>query len=234
MIRSTPSAQGTRTATPSACSPKNRPMQRLRPPAPLPVVSATSVRRSSRCPLRCQIEVSGYYPLAGRQRRLPPALLDRDIGAAGRRRHAGRRPAHRHARRHRAAQPSEGEASAATASATPEIKPIHGSNRRWPVLGGLIHEYETAAQNRRPQARPDSGTQVGERGSSSRAIRADLRKGPIKATIPEPSDQQQNGCGRGRRDGRPPVFDPDIYHQRNVVERAINSRRRTPRCGHSL
>ena len=63
---------------------------------------------------------------------------------------------------------------------------------------------------------------LGDKAYSSRAIRVYLRERRIKATIPEPVDQQQNRLRRGRKGGRPPVFDPEIYKQRNVVERAIN------------
>jgi transposase len=72
----------------------------------------------------------------------------------------------------------------------------------------------------RPRTRP--GRVLGDKAYSSRAIRVYLRERRIKATIPEPVDQQQNRLRRGRKGGRPPAFDPQTYKQRNVVERAIN------------
>jgi transposase len=57
---------------------------------------------------------------------------------------------------------------------------------------------------------------------SSRAIRSHLRRRGIKAVIPEPADQVRNRLKRGRRGGRPPVFDRAAYTLRNIAERAIN------------
>jgi transposase len=72
----------------------------------------------------------------------------------------------------------------------------------------------------RPRTRP--GHVLGDKAYSSRAIRAQLRKRQIVATIPEPADQAKNRLRRGRKGGRPPGFDAERYKQRNVVERAIN------------
>jgi transposase len=63
---------------------------------------------------------------------------------------------------------------------------------------------------------------LGDKAYSSRAIRTYLRKRQIKATIPEPADQKKNRLRRGCTGGRPPRFDPEVYKQRNVVERAFN------------
>jgi transposase len=72
----------------------------------------------------------------------------------------------------------------------------------------------------RPRTRPD--WVLGDKAYSSRAIRSHLRQRWIKTTIPEPADQQANRLRRGRNGGRPPKFEPEIYKQRNTVERAIN------------
>lgn len=72
----------------------------------------------------------------------------------------------------------------------------------------------------RPRTRP--GRVLADKAYSSKAIRADLRRRKIKATVPEPTDQVRNRLGKGSRGGRPPTFDPDVYKERNVVERAIN------------
>ncbi|MEV7238162.1 transposase [Streptomyces sp. NPDC051020] len=44
----------------------------------------------------------------------------------------------------------------------------------------------------------------------------------IPHTIPERTDQARNRLRRGRRGGRSPAFDRNIYKQRNVVERCFN------------
>jgi transposase len=72
----------------------------------------------------------------------------------------------------------------------------------------------------RPRTRP--GRVLGDKAYSSRGIRTYLRRRRIQATIPEPADQKKNRLRRGGKGGRPPVFDPETYKQRNVVERAIN------------
>jgi transposase len=72
----------------------------------------------------------------------------------------------------------------------------------------------------RPRTRPSRV--LGDKAFSSRAIRAHLRRRGILATIPEPDDQIHNRRKRGSRGGRLPAFDPEIYKQRNCVERAIN------------
>jgi transposase len=75
----------------------------------------------------------------------------------------------------------------------------------------------------RPRTRP--GKVLGDKAYSSAAIRAHLRRRKIKATIPEPADQEANRRRRGRAGGRPPAFDALAYKQRNTVERAIGKLR---------
>ncbi|WP_436850260.1 IS5 family transposase [Streptomyces monashensis] len=72
----------------------------------------------------------------------------------------------------------------------------------------------------RPRVRPTHV--LGDKGYSSRAIRTWLRRRGISHTIPERSDQIRNRLRRGSRGGRPPVFDKQLYKQRNVVERCFN------------
>ncbi|MCX4515804.1 IS5 family transposase [Streptomyces sp. NBC_01619] len=45
---------------------------------------------------------------------------------------------------------------------------------------------------------------------------------PAAHTIPEKTDQQRHRHNRGRRGGRPPAFDRQIYRRRTVVERCFN------------
>jgi transposase len=72
----------------------------------------------------------------------------------------------------------------------------------------------------RPRTRP--GQVLGDKAYSSRTIRSHLRRRQITATIPEPTDQQNNRLRRGSKGGRPPRFEPEDYKKRNVVERCIN------------
>lgn len=75
----------------------------------------------------------------------------------------------------------------------------------------------------RPRARP--GRVLGDKAYSSSAIRGHLRRRGIKATIPQPADQVASRLRRGSAGGRPPVFDPAAYKQRNTVERAFGKLR---------
>lgn len=72
----------------------------------------------------------------------------------------------------------------------------------------------------RPRVCPDHV--LGDKGYSSKAIRLWLRRRGIACTIPERADQVRNRIRRGRRGGRPPAFDAQIYKRRNVIERCFN------------
>lgn len=63
---------------------------------------------------------------------------------------------------------------------------------------------------------------IADKAYSSRGFRAYLRKRGIAHTIPEKTDQRRHRHNRGRRGGRPPAFDRQIYRQRNIVERCFN------------
>ncbi|MFF4060804.1 IS5 family transposase [Streptomyces sp. NPDC001668] len=72
----------------------------------------------------------------------------------------------------------------------------------------------------RPRSRPDQV--IVDKAYSSRGFRAYLRKRSTACTILEKADQQRHRRNRGRRGGRPPAFDRQIYRRRNVVERCFN------------
>ncbi len=72
----------------------------------------------------------------------------------------------------------------------------------------------------RPATRPRRV--LADKGYSSQANRAYLRRRGIRAVIPERRDQQANRARRGRAGGRPPAFDKTAYRRRNVVERCFN------------
>lgn len=61
---------------------------------------------------------------------------------------------------------------------------------------------------RRPRVRP--AHVLDDKGYSSREIRAWLRHRNIPHTVPERADQVRKRARRGRRVGRPPVFDKQL------------------------
>jgi len=63
---------------------------------------------------------------------------------------------------------------------------------------------------------------IADKGYAHDSTRTVLRRRRIAHTIPERSDQIARRTAKGSRGGRPPAFDPDIYRQRNVVERCFN------------
>lgn len=63
---------------------------------------------------------------------------------------------------------------------------------------------------------------LGDKGYSSKANRALLRRRGIITTIPERDDQLQHRKNRGSHGGRPYRFDRAAYKGRNVVERCFN------------
>lgn len=73
----------------------------------------------------------------------------------------------------------------------------------------------------RPRTRPDRV--LADKAYSSRANRSYLRRRSITATIPVKEDQKAHRQVKGSRGGRPPVFDPEAYKGRNVVERCFNA-----------
>ncbi|WP_443079728.1 IS5 family transposase [Streptomyces sp. NBC_01717] len=73
----------------------------------------------------------------------------------------------------------------------------------------------------RPRCRPDHV--IADKAYSSRGFRAYLRRRGIGHIIPEKTDQKRHRHNRGRRGGRPPGFDRDIYRRRNTVERCFNT-----------
>lgn len=71
----------------------------------------------------------------------------------------------------------------------------------------------------RPGIRPRAV--VADRAYSSKANRACLRRRHITAVIPVRIDQQANRKKKGSAGGRPVACDPQLYKQRNTVERCF-------------
>ncbi len=71
----------------------------------------------------------------------------------------------------------------------------------------------------RPRTRP--AAVAADKAYSSKANRAYLRRRRITAVIPEKTDQRANRKRKGPAGGRPIVFDPERYRQRNTVERCF-------------
>ncbi|KAF5996986.1 IS5 family transposase [Streptomyces sp. WAC00263] len=90
------------------------------------------------------------------------------------------------------------------------------SPRFVPVLEGI----KVRGPVGRPRTRP--GAVAADKTHSSRANRAYLRRRRIRCVIPEKADQVANRKKKGSRGGRPVAHDPDLYKDRNTVERCIN------------
>ena len=63
---------------------------------------------------------------------------------------------------------------------------------------------------------------LADKAYSHPSTRAALRARGIAFTSPERIDQIRRRQAKGSRGGRPPLFDPDLYRDRNVVERCFN------------
>ena len=72
----------------------------------------------------------------------------------------------------------------------------------------------------RPRKRPERV--LADKAYSHPSTRAALRARGIKFTSPERRDQIKHRRAKGSRGGRPPAFDPQLYADRNVVERCFN------------
>lgn len=63
---------------------------------------------------------------------------------------------------------------------------------------------------------------VADKAYSHPSTRRQLRRQKVRFVSPELIDQATRRVARGSRDGRPPVFDEDLYRGRNVIERWFN------------
>lgn len=83
-----------------------------------------------------------------------------------------------------------------------------------PMLAPLIGRFRTEHVGR--------FRLLADKAYSHPSTRKHLHALKIPHTIPERTDQAQRRQAKGACGGRPPGFDPDLYRQRNTVERAIN------------
>lgn len=91
-----------------------------------------------------------------------------------------------------------------------------------PQLLPLLDDITVAARGvgGRPRSRPDCV--IADKAYSHTSTRIALRRRGIRVVIPEKRDQIAYRKAKGRVGGRPPGFDPELYRDRNVVERAFN------------
>lgn len=62
---------------------------------------------------------------------------------------------------------------------------------------------------------------LADKAYSHPSTRRELRRRRIRHTIPERADQVKHRKQKGSAGGRPPHFDPELYKQRNSVERSF-------------
>ncbi|MGA6205480.1 transposase [Nocardia testacea] len=84
----------------------------------------------------------------------------------------------------------------------------------------LVRISTAAPTARRPGMRPE--VVIADKSYSHPSARAAPRQRRVRFVSPERDDQIARRAAKGSADGRPPTFDPEVYKQRNVVERCFN------------
>jgi putative transposase len=82
-----------------------------------------------------------------------------------------------------------------------------------PMLWPRLEEHQCSTRDR--------FRLLGDKAYSHNSTRDRLRKMKISHTIPERSDQIAWRKAKGSAGGRPPAFDPELYNNRNAVERWV-------------
>lgn len=72
----------------------------------------------------------------------------------------------------------------------------------------------------RPRTRPQAV--IADKAYSHPSTRRQMRRRKVRFVSPERLDQAARRAAKGRRGGRPPAFDEQLYRGRNVVERCFN------------
>lgn len=83
-----------------------------------------------------------------------------------------------------------------------------------PMLWPLLDEHRSTPR--------DPFRLLADKAYSHNSTRSQLRKMKISHTIPEKSDQIARRKAKGSAGGRPPAFDPELYSNRNTVERGFS------------
>ncbi len=83
-----------------------------------------------------------------------------------------------------------------------------------PMLWPLLEEHRGVTRDR--------FRLLGDKAYSHNSTRDRLRQMKISHTTPERSDQIAWRKAKGSAVGRPPAFDPELYSNRNTVERGFN------------
>jgi transposase len=86
-----------------------------------------------------------------------------------------------------------------------------------PLLDGI---RVTRTGPGRPRRRPKAV--IADKAYSHPSTRKAMRARRIRFVSPERDDQKARRGAKGSHGGRPPVFDAELYKQRNVVERCFN------------
>ena len=71
----------------------------------------------------------------------------------------------------------------------------------------------------RPRTRPQAV--IADKAYSHPSTRRQMRRRKVRFVSPERLDQAARRAAKGRRGGRPPAFDEQLYRGRNVVERCF-------------
>jgi transposase len=120
----------------------------------------------------------------------------------------------------RAHQHAAGARKGGATSEEPTASPSKGEHLGR-SRGGLNTKIHLAVDGRdgpgRPRSRPE--VVILDKAYSHPSTRAVMRRRGIRTVCPEREDQTASRAAKGSRGGRPSAFDPDLYKQRNVVER---------------
>ncbi len=87
-------------------------------------------------------------------------------------------------------------------------------------LEALLDAIRVPRRRGRPRKRP--AQLCLDKGYSYERCRQVLRRRGLRHVIPTRTDQRRQRRQKGRAGGRPPRFDPEIYRERNQIERGIN------------
>lgn len=91
-----------------------------------------------------------------------------------------------------------------------------------PQLLGLLDDIAVPPRGGKGRARSRPDAVIADKAYSHPSTREALRRRGIRVVIPERNDQISYRKAKGSVGGRPPIFNTQLYRDRNVVERAFN------------